>query len=291
MDLLLAPMGARVAKTVDLRARVHTLSSETDATQLEAKLRARRYDYAIDLTHRGDVDARDWLHRSGARAIAGFIDDHEQLSEIGYTYGTRDDRVETHTHWSRFCIEPLRAFGVTAPDFDLSFRISARDRAAAHASFGAGPRLLLVPGGQDEEKCWPKERFIAIGQAFLAQYGGSVIVSGAPWEQTLVKAVARGVGARASVFFGRSLSRLAALVEASDILVGNDTGPVHYGFFMRKRVVSVFSRMSPEVWGAPYADPRFSVLRAYDSAAPSENERWSQIAIEHVVRVMACEAK
>ena len=287
VDLLLSPLGARVAKTVALGDRHFVLSNDTDLTALEEKLELRRYDYAIDLTHRGDVDARSWLSRSGARFIAGFIDDDEDPRDLGYIYGTRDDRVETHTHWSRFCVEPLRAFSVEAPDFDLPFAIHEREREAASAAFGASPRLLLVPGGQDADKCWPKERFIAIGRAFLENHGGSVVVSGAPWERALVKDVARGIGPKVVVFSGRSLNRLAALVLASDVVLGNDTGPVHYGFFMQKRVFSIFSRMSPEVWGAPYPDPRFAVLRAHESLDPSENERWSMLAIDRLNALMA----
>jgi ADP-heptose:LPS heptosyltransferase len=280
IDLLLSPLGLRVLRTVNLKVRGYELGG--DHAALESKLRARNFDYAIDLTLRGDVDARAWLERSGATARGGFVGDDEEPNGLGYVFGVRDDRVETHTHWSRFCIDPLRPFGIDAPDFELEFRCSASDRAAAAKAFGRGPRLLLVPGGQDPAKCWPKERFIAIGRAFAEKHRGHIVVSGAPWERAMVREVALGIGSRASTFTGRSLARVVALVERCDLLVGNDTGPVHYGFFMKKLVLSIFSRMSPEVWGPPYPDPRFSVLRAYDSNAAAANEHWSKLAIERV---------
>lgn len=287
VDLLLTPLGARVLKTVDLPVRAHVLGPETAPERLEASLRRRRFHHAIDLTHRGDVDARGWLLRSGAEHRAGFVEPGEDAAALGLLYGTRDDRVETHTHWSRFCVGPLRAFGVEAPEFELELRSAEADRARARALFGPGPKLLLVPGGQDPAKCWPKARFVALGRAFAEGHRGSVVVTGAPWEAELVKSVARDIGPSARVFTGRSLSRLVALVEACDLLVGNDTGPVHYGFFLRKRVLSIFSRMSPEVWGPPFADPRFSVLRAYDSLAPEADEHWSALAIERMDALMA----
>lgn len=286
VELLVAPLAARVVKTVELPVKVHVLGPETDEATLEAALRRRRFDYALDLTHRGDVDARSWLLRSGAEHRAGFVDAGEDPAALGFLYGVRDDRVETHTHWSRFCVEPLRAFGVESPDFELRFRLSETDRTRARGLFGEGPRLLVVPGGQDPKKCWPPERFAAIGRAFLERHQGSVVVTGAPWEAELVKSVARAIGPAARSFTGKSLVRLTALVDACDVLVGNDTGPVHYGFFMQKRVLSIFSRMSPEVWGPPFADPHFSVLRAYDSAAPEDDERWSALAIDRLDALM-----
>lgn len=286
VELLLSPLGARVAKTVELPVKLHTLGPETHEPTLEATLTRRRFDYAIDLTHRGDVDARGWLRRSQAKHRAGFVDVGEDPAALGFLYGVRDDRIETHTHWSRFCVEPLRAFGVETPHLELGFRLSPTDRARARAAFGAGPRLLLVPGGQDAEKCWPPERFAALGRAFLERHGGSVVVTGAPWEAERVRAVARSIGPAARRFTGRSLGRLAALVEACDVLVGNDTGPVHYGFLMGKRVLSIFSRMSPEVWGPPVADPRFAVLRAYDSLDRREDERWTALALERLEGLM-----
>ena len=258
VELLLPPLAARIWRHVDLQVGLHEMPKvilEDDAARArgerkrssKAAAKARReleaslgeFDVAVDLTLRGGVDSRRWLR---APVRVGWGDDDDQL-----TWSAPDTRTRTDVHWARRQLEPLACFGGSAFDPSIPFHITGGARRKAAGKWGDGPRLLVVPGSRSEDKLWA-----AHVEATLAAAAGSVVVTGAPWEADDIRSIAREVGGK--LYCGKDLATLIALVEAADVVLTNDTGPMHLAFALERPTVAVFTHMAPAVWG-PVADP------------------------------------
>jgi heptosyltransferase-2 len=116
---------------------------------------------------------------------------------------------------------------------------------------GLKDRVLigLNPGATyGEAKCWPSERFVALGRRVRDGYGASIIIFGSsrPQEKALNAVIARGIGAGCLDLSGRtSLLQLAALLRHCHVLVTNDTGTMHVAAGAGTRVVAIFGPTDP----------------------------------------------
>jgi ADP-heptose:LPS heptosyltransferase len=300
IGLLIPPLGARLFKLIDLPLKLHVLPGElldpgTDKSarsEAEAKAAAAiaktKYEVAIDLSFREQLDARRYL--ADAEIRAGWMRRGETLERAGLTHGTPDSRHETTLHWSRYCALPLERFGVDAPDFSLTWRIKKETRARAEALWGESkkPRVMLVPGGTKERR-WHPGRFIAVGR-WAAERGASILVVGSPAESQLLRKLCKSIGKGAKPYSGKDLALLIALITASRCVVSNDTGPMHIAFMMGIPTIAVFMQMSPLVWGPPWNSPRFVVLNAQSAKETEPSEQgdvWSRLVIHHLEGMLA----
>lgn len=110
-------------------------------------------------------------------------------------------------------------------------------REQARARLGGGrPRVAVFPGSNAPSRRWPAERFAAVVRE-LAADGISVAVLGGANEAGLTAQVAGDV---ALDLGGRTdLPALAATLAECDILVTNDSGPMHLAAAVATRVLVV----------------------------------------------------
>lgn len=107
-----------------------------------------------------------------------------------------------------------------------------READAATAARGAaeladGPVVGLFPGANGTSRRWPVERFGELA-ARLGLAGAVVLVFGGPGDEAVTAVVAGRGGDRALDLGGRtSLEELAGGLRSCDLLVTNDTGPMH----------------------------------------------------------------
>jgi ADP-heptose:LPS heptosyltransferase len=99
---------------------------------------------------------------------------------------------------------------------------------------------VLQPGSTDPRRCWPPERFAALGDR-LAQAGMRVAVNGSAGEAALVEAVVGGMRQPALALAGKlGLGGLCGLLERAALLVSNDTGPLHLALALGVPSVGIF---------------------------------------------------
>lgn len=116
-------------------------------------------------------------------------------------------------------------------------------------SVGCRP-AVLHPGAVRPNKRWPLEHFAALGRMIGRKRSLPVVVTWAgdlerSWAETLVKGI--GPGAHLGPQVG--LRELAALLSASALFVGNDSGPMHMAWALGVPTVAVFGASSGERLG------------------------------------------
>lgn len=155
----------------------------------------------------------------------------------------------------------------------------ARERAAAIAESGA--LLVLAPGGMDDAKRWPAERFAAVARRLaggpLAQ--AAILVVGAgrrdvPVTRAIVSSLdADGVAAR-DLGADLDLLTIAAVLERATLCIGNDNAITHIAAAAGAATLTLFGPTDERI-RAPYG-PRARTLRGRSleeiaSTAPAES--------------------
>ena len=114
---------------------------------------------------------------------------------------------------------------------------------------GPGPRVALNVGASRPPRRWPATRFSKVASHAVNRLGASVLVIGgaAEEEESLARKVQAGAEnpARVHLANGLSFPEIAALIDSVDLLVSNDTGPMHIGPALGVPTIGIFAGGSP----------------------------------------------
>lgn len=156
---------------------------------------------------------------------------------------------------------------------------AVRQRFGLTANPPGQPRLLgLNPGAEyGPAKRWPRERFVAAAIEVQRRTGCRCWVFGGPADRELAESISREIarseagppGSVRSLAGQTSLRELCAGLKACDVVLTNDTGPMHVAAALGTPVVALFGSTSPELTapGVP-GDPRHALLKATVPCSP-----------------------
>jgi ADP-heptose:LPS heptosyltransferase len=114
-----------------------------------------------------------------------------------------------------------------------------------HAAVGATrPVIGIFPGSNAPARRWPTERFGAVARA-LAARGAGIVVLGGAGEAALTARVAADSPGALDVGGRTDLADLAALLSLCDLVVTNDTGPMHLAGAVGTPTVSLWGPSDP----------------------------------------------
>jgi heptosyltransferase I len=169
--------------------------------------------------------------------------------------------------------------------FPFAITDEHRQQVAAMVPDGR-PFAVLLPGANWATKRWPAQNFAALVGPLKERFGLETVVAGGKDDVEL----AAGIGGINLV--GRtSLAQLAALIERADLVIANDTGPMHIAAALGRPLVALFGPTNPVRTG-PYKREA-SVVRIDIPCSPCYSRRcWHKsclawLAIEPVLELAA----
>ncbi|RMG36056.1 MAG: glycosyltransferase family 9 protein [Planctomycetota bacterium] len=125
------------------------------------------------------------------------------------------------------------------------------------------PLVVIHPGARWETKRWPAARFAVVAAkavrhlgAAIGLVGGSDDVAAGAEIELLLRELAPHAAVR-NWIDRTDLRRLAALLHAADVVLCNDSGPMHLAAREGTPVVAVFTCTSPRLSGPPGPGHRF----------------------------------
>jgi lipopolysaccharide heptosyltransferase III len=128
----------------------------------------------------------------------------------------------------------------------------------AEKGIAAGaPYAVLQPGARLPEMRWPVAKFAEIARWLREKHGIASVVNLGARDQEIAAEV-RSEMANAAVVLDAQLDirELIALVAASRICLGNDSGPAHLAAALQRPSVVIFSVTDPVQWRPWQADHR-----------------------------------
>jgi lipopolysaccharide heptosyltransferase II len=232
--------------------------------RLKRELRSHDFDLAFNCSMQ--IREQVVMGLSGARR------------RIGYAIGGRDglltDAIAVENadrHKVDDWLLLLQRFGGAKKIAVPRLRVSGEERRWADEYLGIrgistkDTVIGIHPGASAPEKRWPLERFAEIGRA-LAQRSGVrilVFVDPAGYGESLAEiegAVTAQVGLR----------ELVALIERCDVLVCNDSGPMHIAGALDVPTVAMFGS-GIERWFAPLGEGHEALTSNSDEVLPTSH--------------------
>lgn len=126
-------------------------------------------------------------------------------------------------------------------------------------AWGVGEKGLVVglnPGAAwGRSKRWLPERFAEVGDLFARELGAKVALFGSQEELPLVQGISRRMQTPSLVVAGKdNLKNLPALLARCNLLVTNDTGPMHIAASQGVPLVVLFGPTDPWQTAPAYRD-------------------------------------
>ena len=110
-------------------------------------------------------------------------------------------------------------------------------------------------------KCWPKENFRKAAVELLSDPNLYLLFFGQSSDDLLIKQICEGLDPRAVDLAGvTTLRELAALIKNCDLLLTNDSGPMHIACAVQTPVVALFGSTDPEISG-PYGERSTTIYK------------------------------
>jgi lipopolysaccharide heptosyltransferase II len=215
-------------------------------------LRRKRFDLTIDL--QGLLRSGVMTAATGAPVRVGLADAREGARWF-YTHWVEPPGSLDEAHAVDRLLAVASAFGADVSRPGIAVAVGDDDRAWAQGVLSgvARPRLVVNLGARWETKRWPPGHFAEVARRAVDTHRAGLIAVGAPEDRPFVDDFLRRLDPVPVLdLCGRTtLPQLAALAERSDVVVSNDTGPLHLAAAAGARVVGVYTCTSPKLNG-PY---------------------------------------
>ncbi|HET8625806.1 MAG TPA: glycosyltransferase family 9 protein [Thermomicrobiales bacterium] len=231
--------------------------------RLIERLRARRFDAAVIFTsfRQSPLPAAYLCYLADIPLrLAASIDGSGSLLT------TRHKHPERPMHEVERALDLVGAIGFGASADDLVLRVPDAARAALAARLGergiAGRRPLIAvhPGCSMPARTYPWEQYAAVVDRLVADLGATVALTGVADEAALIDRIydrLRPETRRATHRLAGALpfAEFCALVEAADLTVTNNTGPMHVAAAVKTPVVALFALTNPPEQWRPWRVP------------------------------------
>lgn len=213
-------------------------------------MRAQRFDWVIDLQCLARSGAFAWL--ANGELTVGL--DEVREGARGY-YDLIAPRPTYHTHAVDWYLGVLPLLGVPA---DRPFDWIPERPAVAQALRHKWPLdqhrwITLQPGARWLNKRWPADSFAELVRRLCAEDPTlHFAILGGKEDASLGQTIARAGGDRCLNLTGKlSLPEMIEWLRATELMVSNDTGPMHVAAALRIPVVALFGPTEPRRTG-PY---------------------------------------
>ncbi|MEV6694499.1 glycosyltransferase family 9 protein [Micromonospora sp. NPDC051196] len=209
---------------------------EAEASMVDflAAARAENFDLALQL-HGGGANSNPLVAALGARVSAGLRAEDAPPLDRWLRYVYYQPEVIRY-------LEAVALVGAPATTIVPTLAVTEVDRAEARSVLGEPerPRVVLHPGATDTRRRWPADRFAEVARTLYGD-GYEVLVTGTPTEQDVVDQVVAAAGVPVRPQVGTlSLGGLAGCYADCELVVSNDTGPLHLAAAVGTPTVGIF---------------------------------------------------
>lgn len=208
-------------------------------TRFLGHLRRQEFDLVIDL--QGLLRTGLMSLATGAKRRLGLASAREGARWF-YTDIVDDRTGPSHAVDRYWRIVEFLGAAASPKTFHLPVEHSARHWVESQLGDCPRPWLAVGVGSRWLTKRWPPEQFAALTLQALARFGGTAVFVGAPEEAELARQAAGLVPGTVRNLTGvTTLPQLAALLSEVDVMLANDTGPLHLAVALGRPVVAPYT--------------------------------------------------
>lgn len=213
---------------VEVIPKCHGMPHESDRVvdpeEVEAffsRMRDEKFDIALQM-HGGGKNSNPFTKKLGARVSAGYQAPGAMALDINVPYFL-------HQHEVLRYLELVSYVGAHKLPIEPHLTVTASDRAEVQEKIGdlRKPFVVLHPGASDVQRRWSPVNFVSVGKMIMNK-GFHVYITATGDEMVAAQRVHEGLGERSHLLYNRlSINGLTALLAEANLLISNDTGPLH----------------------------------------------------------------
>ena len=193
-----------------------------------------------------------------------------------------DREVPAHARYWR--VAEALGFGDRTPQSYVPMNDEHRNWAMAQLGSLRRPLLAINPGAKWVTKRWPVEKFAVVASKACRTFGFSAVILGGPGDHVLTEQLQKLLeeflpsGQVVNLSGKTSLLQLAAILESVDVMLTNDSGPMHLAAGVGTPVVGVFTCTSAVRSGPPgdrhaLVSTRVGCAASYRKTCPHRGRR------------------
>ncbi len=191
----------------------------SDLKSFLKELRQEKYDLIIDFQGllKSAMVAR--LARGRYRIGPSF---HREGSRI--LYSAVAGRLDADRHSVDQCMDVVRYLDL--PDTEMAFPVKYPSLSTGFVM--TSPAIALLPCSRWETKNWPEDHFMKLAQLLNESGAGSLFLLGGPDDKEVCANIENKIGGDITNLAGKmSLPETGALLEQMNLVITNDSGPMH----------------------------------------------------------------
>jgi heptosyltransferase I len=232
-------------------------------------MRAQEFDWVIDLQCLARSGVYAWL--ANGKMTYG-LDEPREGARCLYDNVTRRSRITPHAvDWY---LDMLPALGIPKRPFTW---LPPRPGAAAsiRRKWPVDPRpwIVLQPGARWPNKCWPADYYKSAARILSRAHPNlGFAILGTANEREAAARIREAAPERTLDLTGQvSLPEMIEWIRSSQLVIGNDSGPMHVAAALDKPVVAIFGPTDPRRTG-PYNQIE-NVLRVQLPCSPCMRDK------------------
>jgi lipopolysaccharide heptosyltransferase II len=214
------------------------------------RLRRQRFDLVIDL--QGLLRTGLMTAATGAAVRMGFAASREG-SQHFYTHRIEvPDADHIHAVDRYWRIVEALGGGHLTKQFALPVQLTELTTVDRELEQLPRPWLALAPGARWLTKRWPVASFAQVANRAHAEFGSSVLLIGASDDITLSAELREKLIGPSGDYTGKTgIAKMVALLSRADVMLSNDTGPLHVAAALGVPCVAPYLCTRPRLHG-PY---------------------------------------
>jgi len=226
----------------------------TGKLRLSSELKKKEFCASLLFQNAFDGALIAFLSRISSRI--GYNRDYRGLLLTDAVPFDNDDRKIHHVH---YYLSLIKKAGIDS-EYSLPYiYLSLEERLRARDALKNlnRPVIGINPGATyGSTKRWPPENFADVSKRIISEIGGSVVIFGSKDEAVIAEEIERILGYQPSAISRQlnlsgktNLRELASLISECDILLTNDSGPMHIGYAVGTPLIAIFGSTDPALTG------------------------------------------
>lgn len=213
------------------------------------QLRKQQFDWVIDL--QGLLRTGIMTRACGAKRTMGLSDAREGARWC-YRHCLTVPTKDMHAVDRYWLVIDALGWGDLPKRFTLPRQPLAEEWADRQLQLWPKPWIMFNLGTRWETKRWPVPHFAELGRYAQNHFGGTLVLVGGPGETALGEEFQRWCPRKVHNLIGASsLPQLVSLLARADLMISNDSGPLHIADALGRPVIAPYTCTSTRRTG-PY---------------------------------------
>ncbi len=212
------------------------------------KMRSGKYDIAIDLsaveTYKAALKRWMFFRLLGVPQTFG-----RNTNGRGWGFSKRaEDILTSEEHEVIRKLKVTELLGLTGDVDAAVLTVPEAETEYAEEMFAdwLNSKELIIginPGAFRPSRMLPEERFKQLAEWFIDNLSANIVLTGGDKEKAVVDRIAASLpGDRVKTVTGISIMKLAAVMKRMNLLITNDTGPMHIAAAVGAPIVAIFGQ-------------------------------------------------